>query len=63
MSKVLSCRDVGVDCDFVARGATTEEVMAKASEHAGKDHGFTEIPPELADKARAAIRDEEAATA
>jgi predicted small metal-binding protein len=63
MSKVLSCRDVGVDCDFVARGATSEEVMAKAAEHAAKDHGFSEIPPELAEKARAAIRDEGAASA
>lgn len=63
MTKVLACKDVGVDCDFVARGATVEEVMEKAGEHATKDHGFSEIPPELVDKARAAIRDEEAATA
>ena len=63
MTKVLKCRDVGVDCDFVARGATVEEVMEKAREHAGKDHGFAEIPAELAEKARAAIQDEEAATA
>jgi predicted small metal-binding protein len=63
MSKILTCRDVGVDCDFVARGATEEEVMQKAAEHAAKDHGFAEIPPELANKAKAAIRDEEAATA
>jgi len=58
MAKVLTCRDVGVDCDFVARGATEDEVMEKAREHALADHGFAEIPPELADKARAAIRDE-----
>jgi predicted small metal-binding protein len=63
LTKVLKCRDVGVDCDFVARGATVEEVMEKAKVHAGKDHGFTEIPPELAEKAKAAIHDEEAATA
>ncbi len=63
MSKVLTCRDVGVDCDFVARGATADEVMEKAREHAAKDHGFAEIPPELAEKAKAAIRDEEAASA
>jgi predicted small metal-binding protein len=63
MSKVLTGRDVGVDCDFVARGATVDEVMAKAAEHAAKDHGYSEIPPELAEKAKAAIRDEEAATA
>lgn len=63
MTKVLKCRDVGVDCDFEARGATVEEVMEKAKVHASKDHGFTEIPPELAEKAKAAIHDEEAATA
>jgi len=63
ITKVLTCRDVGVDCDFVARGATVEEVMEKAREHATKDHGFADIPPELVDKAKAAIRDEEAATA
>jgi predicted small metal-binding protein len=63
MGKVLACRDVGVDCDFVARGASTEEVMEKAKAHAVTDHGFSDIPPELLDKARAAIRDEEAATA
>jgi len=63
MAKVLSCRDVGVDCDFVARGATVEEVMEKAREHATKDHGFGDIPPELVDRVKAAIRDEEAATA
>jgi predicted small metal-binding protein len=63
MGKVLKCRDVGVDCDFVARGATEAEVMEKAREHGRKDHGYADIPPELVDKAKAAIRDEEAATA
>lgn len=63
MSKVLRCRDVGVDCDFVARGETVEEVLEKAQEHACTDHGFANIPPELAGKVTAAIRDEEAAGA
>lgn len=37
--------------------------MEKAKEHATKDHGVADIPPELVDKVRAAIRDEEAAAA
>jgi len=37
--------------------------MEKAREHATKDHGFGDIPPELVDRVKAAIRDEEAATA
>ena len=58
MTKVLRCRDVGVDCDFVARGATEEEILQKAREHARKDHGFQDIPPELVDKVKTSIRDE-----
>jgi len=58
MAKTLSCRDVGVDCDFVARGATEEEVLEKAAEHARKDHGFEGIPPDLLAKVKAAIHDE-----
>ena len=58
MAKVLRCRDVGVDCDFVTRGATEEEILEKAREHARKDHGFQDIPPELANKVKASIRDE-----
>ena len=61
MPKTLNCRDVGVDCDFVATGETEEEVMVKAAEHGRTAHGFDEIPPELAEKARAAIQDVQAA--
>jgi predicted small metal-binding protein len=56
MSKVLKCRDVGVDCDFVAQGETEEEILQKAAAHAKADHGLDQIPPELLVKVRAAIR-------
>jgi len=57
MEKRLSCRDVGVDCDFVVCGQTEEEIFQKAAEHARKEHNMSEIPKDLLDKARAAIRD------
>ena len=63
MAKVLRCRDVGVDCDFVARGATVEEIMTQAQEHAKNDHGFMDVPLELAAKVLEAIHEEEAASA
>ena len=58
MAKVMKCRDVGVDCDFEARGATEEDILKQAAEHAKKDHGMAEIPPNLLAKVKAAIRDE-----
>jgi predicted small metal-binding protein len=59
MEKSLSCRDVGTDCDFVACGKSEEEIFEKATAHAKKDHNMREIPKELLDKARSAIRDVE----
>jgi len=57
MAKVLTCRDVGMDCDFEARGETTEEIMQQAAQHAKEAHGMDEIPPEVAEKCQQAIRD------
>jgi len=61
MSKSMSCRDVGPDCDFVATGETEDEIMTKVAEHARTDHGMSDIPPELVEKARASIKDVQAA--
>jgi len=59
MKKSLSCKDVGSDCDFVICGKTENEIFKKAKEHAKKVHNMKEIPKELYDKARSAIRDVE----
>jgi predicted small metal-binding protein len=61
--KAVQCRDVGVDCDFVAKGETVEDVLRQCGEHASSAHGFTDVPPELVDKIKAAIRDEDATSA
>jgi predicted small metal-binding protein len=58
MTKVLTCREVGMDCDFVARGNTEEEILAQAAVHAQSDHGFADIPAEVLEKVKAAIHDE-----
>jgi predicted small metal-binding protein len=34
----FACKEVGVDCNFVATGATAEEVKQKAFAHAGVVH-------------------------
>lgn len=59
MTKIVNCRDVGVDCDFEARGETEQEVLQRCAEHARSAHSMTDIPPDLIDKVKSAIRDEE----
>lgn len=41
VSKQLSCRDLGMDCDYVIKGENDEEVIKGAMEHA------TEVHPEM----------------
>ena len=58
MAKVLRCSDIGMDCDFVARAETDEEILKKVAEHAATAHDMKEIPEEVLAKLRAAIQDE-----
>lgn len=34
----FACKNLGLDCDFTATGATKEEVLKKAMEHGGTVH-------------------------
>ena len=58
MSKVLHCRDVGPDCNYVARGQSEDEIMRQVVDHARTVHGIDPVPPDLARKAQASIREE-----
>jgi predicted small metal-binding protein len=56
MPKELRCGDLMPGCAAVVEGKDEAEVMAKATEHAKKEHGLSTIPPEVAAKAKAAIK-------
>ena len=59
MAKRLSCRDVGVDCDFTVCAETEQEIFEKAAEHGRAEHGMNEISKETYDKARSAMKEVE----
>ena len=55
----VSCRDVGVDCDFRGTGETEEELMNNLVDHAIKDHGYTReyvMKPEMQEKIKSKIK-------
>jgi len=61
MTLTLSCRDLGEDCNYVARGETEKELLADADKHAKEAHGFTDEQlkdPEMRKKIKAAIKKE-----
>jgi predicted small metal-binding protein len=55
--KELHCKDAGVDCDFVARGETEDELFQKAAEHGRTAHQMESISDELKSKMKLMIRD------
>jgi predicted small metal-binding protein len=58
MAKTYTCRDIGVPCDWRVRGETEEEIMKEIREHAKNTHDMQQIPADLEQKVRHAIRDE-----
>ena len=58
MTKTFACRDAGVPCRARFSGASEEEVLGKAVEHARKVHGVDLTASKtLAAYARSKVRD------
>ncbi len=57
MPKVLKCGDLMPGCNMVIEGKDEAEVIAKGAEHARTAHNMTSIPPDVAAKVKAAIKD------
>jgi predicted small metal-binding protein len=55
--KQLRCGDLMPGCSAIIEGKDEAEVMQKGSEHAKSAHGMNQIPPDVAQKVRGAIRD------
>ncbi len=51
--KTLACMDMGVDCKYVAKAPTQEEVMQKSMDHVQKVH-----PDKLAEMMKTMSEDE-----
>jgi predicted small metal-binding protein len=59
MTKVVRCRDVGFDCNGVVRAPTEEEALKQVAAHAREVHGVESVPPEVVQKVKSVMRDEE----
>ena len=57
MTKSFGCSDVGVNCNWTTNADSEEDLMKKIKEHANIVHGFKEIPQDLADKVKLAVKE------
>ncbi len=60
MTKKFACRDIGIECDFTAEAASTEELVPKIAEHAKTAHNMEQIDEATMAKINAAIKEEQA---
>ena len=56
--KTLNCSDAGFDCEGKITGASEEEIISQAAEHARTEHNV-EVTPEMAVQLKTLIRDDE----
>ncbi len=55
------CRDVDLNCEFVARGDETEEVLEQTERHMEKAHRMA-VTPELEERLKWLIHDQTSPT-
>jgi predicted small metal-binding protein len=53
--KRLACRDVGLDCDYIIKGETEEDIMKNAVQHAWEIHAIK--PEEMTSEMKVRIKD------
>ncbi len=56
MTVSVSCKDVGVDCDFKAEAQTEEELLKKIAQHAKEAHNMSSIDAATLAKVKSAIK-------
>ncbi len=59
MAYQLACKDLGMDCDFVAKSETMEDLMAQAGKHAKEVHSYTDAQlqdPKMAEQLQAIVK-------
>jgi predicted small metal-binding protein len=56
MPKRIACSDIVPGCTFTAHAPSEEALLEQVAAHAARDHGVSEVTPELAAKVRAAIK-------
>ena len=55
--KQFACASVVDGCEGVVTGATEDEVLAAAAQHAAEAHGMSDVPPDVVAAIRSGITD------
>lgn len=53
--KTLACRDIGLDCNYIIKGMTEEELLKIAEQHYSEIHAIE--PEEITSEMKVKIKD------
>lgn len=56
MGYALSCGDVMPGCAATFEADSEDDLLGQAAAHASADHGVSEIPPEVLERVKGAVR-------
>jgi predicted small metal-binding protein len=55
--KAFACGAVVPGCTATFTADTEEELLGRVAEHAERDHGMSQIPPEVVEQVKANVRE------
>lgn len=55
--KTVGCKDVGIQCDYMAVADTDDEVMGMMVVHAKQEHDLPEVSANMAEQLKNSIRE------
>jgi predicted small metal-binding protein len=61
MTLTVACKDTGIECDFMAKAETEEELMTQLVKHGKEVHGYTDEQlndPAMIEKIKAIVKEE-----
>ena len=58
MPRMVRCSDTGQQCEYIARGASDDEVMLDVARHAEEVHGLKEMQADASERIRSTSAEE-----
>ncbi len=57
MARTFACKDMGFECNFVARAKTDKDLLVKVAQHARQAHNIEKVDSDMERKVLSVVKD------
>ncbi len=57
MARTFACKDMGFECNFVARAKTDKDLLVKVAQHARQTHNIEKVDSDMERKVLSVVKD------